>query len=273
MSSSNVPDTGREVVRLDGLRLDFHAGTQDERVALDGLTLTLKEGDFAVVIGSNGAGKSTMLNALSGAVRPDAGSIHVDGIDVTRMPVHKRAAFIGRVFQDPMLGTAPALSIEENLALASMRGKRRGLRHALDKARRDRFAALLEPFGLGLESRMRVPASLLSGGQRQVLALVMASLEHPRVLLLDEHTAALDPRTAALVMEATARIVSEGGLTTLMITHNMKQAVDYGNRLIAMDAGKVRLDIAGEEKSRLTVDDLIRRFAGDADHILLQAGG
>lgn len=266
-------DGGAPALQLDGLKLAFHAGTPDQRTALDNLSLALNGGDFTVVIGSNGAGKSTLLNVISGALQPDAGSIAVDGVDITRMPVHRRAAMIGRVFQDPMLGTAPALSIEENLALASMRGRRRGLGLALDHAARTRFAALLEPFGLGLEKRMGAPASLLSGGQRQVLALVMASLVRPRLLLLDEHTAALDPGTAALVMQATQRIVAEGGLTTLMITHNMAQAVEYGNRLLAMDAGRIRLDIAGAEKASLSVDDLVRRFAGDADHVLLQAGG
>lgn len=257
-------------VRLEGLRLVFFAGTPDERVALDDLSLTLDPGDFTVVIGSNGAGKSTMLNVIAGSIRPDRGTVSLDGVDVTAMPVHRRANFIGRVFQDPMVGTAPALTIEENLALAAMRGRGRGFRLALDTGKRRRFAEQLEPFGLGLESRMGAAAGLLSGGQRQVLALLMASFNRPRILLLDEHTAALDPGTAALVMNATRRIVAEAGLTVLMITHNMKQAIDFGNRLLAMDAGRVKLDIAGDAKAALTVADLVRRFGGESDQILLQ---
>jgi len=262
-----------EALCLDRLKLVFNVGTPDERVALDDLGVTLLAGDFTVVIGSNGAGKSTMLNVIAGAARPDSGTVTIDGVDVTRMPVHRRAAYIGRVFQDPMMGTAPSLSIEENLALASKRGMRRGLGFALDRATKGRFAELLAPFGLGLETRMGVVAGLLSGGQRQVLALLMASLQQPKLLLLDEHTAALDPGTAELVMEATRRIVKEGRLTTLMITHNMKQAVEYGNRLLAMDAGKIRLDVSGDDKSKMTVDELIQRFAGDSDRVLLQREG
>lgn len=212
-----------------------------------------------------------MLNVISGALQPDKGHVELHGEDVTRLPVHRRAAHIGRVFQDPMLGTAPSLSIEENLALAERRGQRRGLRLALNLGTRKRYTELLAPFGLGLESRMGVLAGKLSGGQRQVLALLMASLRRPRLLLLDEHTAALDPGTAELVMQATRRIVEEGQLTALMITHNMQQALDFGNRLIALDAGKVRIDVQGEDKASLTVDDLVRRFAGNTDAQLLRS--
>lgn len=266
MSSTDRP----AALTLDALRLTFHPDTPDERVALDGLSLRMAEGDFAVVIGSNGAGKSTMLNVISGALRPDAGRVLFDGTDVTALPVHRRAAYIGRVFQDPMLGTAPALSIEENLALAQKRGRARGLGLALGRSNRARFAELLAPFGLGLETRMRVLSGKLSGGQRQVLALLMASMQRPRLLLLDEHTAALDPGTAELVMQATRRIVEESGLTTLMITHNMQQAIDTGNRLLALNAGQIRLDLDGPAKADLTIDDLVRRF-GASDDQLLQA--
>ena len=264
MSSSDP----HHALTLDSLRLTFHPGSPDERVALDGLSLQMNEGDFAVVIGSNGAGKSTMLNVISGALPPDSGRVLFDGKNVTALPVHRRAAFIGRVFQDPMLGTAPALSIEENLALAHRRGKRRGLRLALRRDNRQRFADLLAPFGLGLETRMGVMAGKLSGGQRQVLALLMASMQRPRLLLLDEHTAALDPGTAELVMQATRRIVGEGGLTTLMITHNMQHAIDTGNRLLALNAGQVRLDLDAQAKTGLTVDALVRRFGASDDQLL-----
>ena len=253
---------------LDALRLTFHPGTPDERVALDGLSLRMDEGDFAVVIGSNGAGKSTMLNVISGALSPDSGRVLFGAHDVTPLPVHRRAAYIGRVFQDPMLGTAPALSIEENLALAQRRGLRRGLGLALGRGNRQHFADLLAPFGLGLETRMSVRAGTLSGGQRQVLALLMAAMQKPRLLLLDEHTAALDPGTAELVMQATRRIVEDGGLTTLMITHNMQHALDTGNRLLALNAGQVRLDLDAQAKAGLTIEALVRRFGASDDQLL-----
>lgn len=260
-------------LQLDRVCITFHKGTADERVALDNFSLTLSEGDFAVVIGSNGAGKSTMLNTIAGALLPDSGQVYLHGTNVTKMPVHKRAAYIGRVFQDPMLGTAPALSIEENLALAGRRGGSRGFNLALNSQNRKRFSEILAPFGLGLDTRMRVPAGKLSGGQRQVLALLMASLCKPRVLLLDEHTAALDPGTAELVMQATTRIIEEDGLTALMITHNMQQAIDVGNRLLALNAGRLHLDLDRSAKATMTVDDLIQRFAVASDHQLLQARG
>jgi len=259
------------MLTVEGLRVVFHAQTPDERVALDDLELSLPDGCFAVVVGTNGAGKSTLLNAIAGAVRPAAGRIRLDGTDVTDWPVHRRAAFVARVFQDPMVGTAPSLTIEENLALAALRGRRRGLRLAIDAARRSRFESLLAPFGLGLERRLRSPAGLLSGGQRQVLALVMATLARPAVLLLDEHTAALDPRIAALVMKATADIVAAQRLTTLMITHNMRHALDHGDRLLMMDAGRIRMDLDADARRDLTVSDLVRRFGEQADHVAFQA--
>lgn len=268
MSSS---EETRPALRLERVRVTFHAGTPNERVALDNLSLDIAQEEFVVVIGSNGAGKSTMLNVISGALIPDGGRVELEGKDVTRLAVHRRAAYVGRVFQDPMLGTAPALSIEENLALAGRRGLRRGLRLALDAGRRRHFAEILAPFGLGLDTRMRVLVGKLSGGQRQVLALLMASLRKPRLLLLDEHTAALDPGTADLVMQATRRIIEEDRLTALMITHNMQQAVDFGNRLLAMNAGRVRVDLGAAAKQGLSVDDLVQRFAGAADHHLLRA--
>ncbi len=268
MSSTN-PST--PVLQLDGVCVTFYPGTPNARTALDNFNLSLHNGEFTVVIGSNGAGKSTMLNVISGAVAPDRGKVFLEGKDVTQMPVHKRAAYIGRVFQDPMLGTAPALSIEENLALASRRGLRRGFSLALNGDNRRRFSDILKPFGLGLDTRMGAQAGRLSGGQRQVLALLMASMRKPRLLLLDEHTAALDPGTAELVMQATRRIIEEDELSALMITHNMQQAVDVGNRLLALNAGRIHLDLDSQAKAGLTVDDLIQRFGTLSDRQLLHA--
>lgn len=259
------------MIELEDIDVVFYPGTPDERIALDRLDLSLDDGSFCVVVGTNGAGKSTLLNVLAGAIRPRQGRTVIDGTDVSSWPVHRRAQWVSRVFQDPMVGTAPALSIEENLAFAAMRGRRRGLRMALNHQKRTRFRDELARFGLGLENRMGAAAGLLSGGQRQVLALLMAALDRPRVLLLDEHTAALDPRTAQLVMEATRRIVAEHRLTTLMITHNMAHALEYGDRLLMMECGRVKLDIAREEKRRLSVADLVQRFGGASDQILLQA--
>ncbi|WP_397476010.1 ABC transporter ATP-binding protein [Pusillimonas sp.] len=259
------------VLQLDRVCVTFYPGTPNARTALDALSLTMQDRDFTVVIGSNGAGKSTMLNVISGALFPDSGKVFLQGKDVTHLPVHKRAAYIGRVFQDPMLGTAPALSIEENLALASRRGLRRGFRLALNGDNRRRFSEILKPFGLGLDTRMGAQAGRLSGGQRQVLALLMASMRKPRLLLLDEHTAALDPGTAELVMQATRRIVEEDQLSALMITHNMQQAVDVGNRLLALNAGRIHLDLDSQAKAGLTVDDLIQRFGAASDRQLLHA--
>ena len=238
----------------------FNAGTVNEKQALRGVSLTLHDGDFCTVIGGNGAGKSTMLNAVAGVWSVDAGSISIGGTDVTRLPEFKRAQFIGRVFQDPMMGTAPTMQIIENLALAARRGRSRGLGWGITKAEKERYHEMLRNLDLGLEDRLTSKVGLLSGGQRQALTLLMASLQKPRLLLLDEHTAALDPKTAAKVLELSDRFVAEGNLTTLMVTHNMKDAIAHGNRLIMMNAGKIVFDISGEEKKRLTVDDLLHAF-------------
>ena len=239
----------------------FNAGTVNEKQALRGVRLILNEGDFCTVIGGNGAGKSTMLNAVAGTWAVDAGTISIGGTDVTHLPEHKRAAFIGRVFQDPMMGTAPTMQIIENLALAARRGPRRGLRWGLTKAEKDRYQELLSGLGLGLEDRLTSKVGLLSGGQRQALTLLMASLKKPKLLLLDEHTAALDPKTAAKVLELSDRIVAENHLTTMMVTHNMKDAIAHGNRLIMMYDGKIVIDVSGEEKKKLTVPQLLELFS------------
>ena len=253
----------------------FNAGTVNEKQALRGVSLTLKDGDFCTVIGGNGAGKSTMLNAVAGTFSVDSGAIVIDGVDVTRLPEHKRAAYIGRVFQDPMMGTAANMQIEENLALAARRGKKRTLRWGVTKAEREAYHEKLKSFGLGLEDRMTAKVGLLSGGQRQALTLLMAALQKPKLLLLDEHTAALDPATAAKVLELSDRIVHENQLTAMMITHNMKDAIVHGNRLIMMNEGRIILDIAGEEKKKLTKQDLLEKFAEvagtqvESDEVLL----
>ena len=238
----------------------FNPGTVNEKAALNHLSLTLEEGDFVTVIGGNGAGKSTMLNAIYGVWPVDAGTIRIDGVDVTELSEHRRAVYLGRVFQDPMVGTAGNMTIEENLALAARRGKRRFLGAGITKAEREEYREMLKLLDLGLEDRMTSKVGLLSGGQRQALTLLMASLVKPRLLLLDEHTAALDPKTAAKVLAATETIVQRDHLTTLMITHNMRDAIAHGNRLIMMYEGRVALDIAGEEKKKLTVEDLLAKF-------------
>lgn len=254
---------------LAALGKTFNRGSADERIALDRITLEVASGSFVVIIGSNGAGKSTLLNAIAGAVKHDTGGIAIDGVDCSAMSQHRRAALIARVVQDPMRGTLPGLTVEENLALADMRAHGRGLAPALDARRRARFAEALAFVGLGLENRLATPVALLSGGQRQVLALAMAVLNPPRLLLLDEHCAALDPRTAALVMDATLRAVGSAGLTTLMITHNMQHAITYGERLIMMDAGAIRLDVGATDKRGLTVPALVERFRLADDKMLL----
>ena len=238
----------------------FNAGTVNEKTALNGLSLHLNEGDFVTVIGGNGAGKSTLLNAVAGVWPVDEGAITIGGVDVTHMAEHKRAKYIGRVFQDPMMGTAATMQIEENLALAMRRGKPRTLRIGITKEEREQYKEMLKILDLGLEDRLTSKVGLLSGGQRQALTLLMATLQKPKLLLLDEHTAALDPKTAAKVLGATERIVSKDHLTTLMITHNMKDAIVHGNRLIMMYEGRVALDISGEEKKKLTVEDLLAKF-------------
>ena len=238
----------------------FNAGTVNEKQALRGVSLTLKDGDFCTVIGGNGAGKSTLLNAVAGTWTVDGGSISIGGVDVTHLPDHKRAPYIGRVFQDPMLGTAPTMQILENLALAARRGQRRGLRWGVTKAEKEQYQEMLKNLDLGLEDRLTSKVGLLSGGQRQALTLLMASLKKPKLLLLDEHTAALDPKTAAKVLELSDRIVAKNRLTTMMVTHNMKDAIQHGNRLIMMYDGKIAIDVSGEEKKKLTVPQLLELF-------------
>ena len=249
------------MLQLKNVSKTFNPGTINAKTALRGLNLTLNDGDFVTVIGGNGAGKSTMLNAIAGVFEVDSGSITIDGADITRRSEHKRAKYIGRVFQDPMMGTAPTMTIEGNLALAARRGSRRTLAWGIKKSERAEFRERLESLGLGLEDRMTTRAGLLSGGQRQALTLLMASLVKPRLLLLDEHTAALDPATAERVLELSDQIVEEGRLTTLMVTHNMRDAIEHGNRLIMMNEGQIILDISGEEKRRLTVDTLLAKFS------------
>ena len=253
----------------------FNPDTINEKKALIDLNLHLKPGDFVTVIGGNGAGKSTMLNAVAGVWPIDAGSIIIDGVNVTGKPEHERAAYIGRVFQDPMMGTAPDMQIEENLALAMRRGKKRTLRWQLTNAEREEYREKLKGLNLGLEDRLTAKVGLLSGGQRQALTLLMASLQKPKLLLLDEHTAALDPATAAKVLELSDKIVRENGLTAMMITHNMRDAIEHGTRLIMMNEGRIIFDVEGEEKKKLTKTDLMNKFAEiagtglDSDKFLL----
>jgi len=249
------------VLTIQNLHITFHPGTPVENHALRGVSLSLNAGDFVTVIGGNGAGKSTLLSAIAGTFPPGAGSVVIDGIDVTHLPEHKRAIYLGRVFQDPMRGTVANMNIEENLALAYRRGARRGIRWYITSKERALYREVLATLELGLENRMADKAGLLSGGQRQALTLIMATLKEPKLLLLDEHTAALDPKTAPKVLEIGDRIIAKHSLTTMMITHNMRDAIRYGNRLIMMGAGNVILDIAGEEKQKLTVDGLIAKFS------------
>ncbi len=265
------------MLEATNLRKTFNARTINEKIALKGVNLRLEDEDFVTVIGGNGAGKSTILNALAGVWSVDEGKIEVDGIDVTAMPEHRRAAWFGRVFQDPMTGTAANMQIEENLALALRRGQKRGLRGGITRAEREMFREKLSRLGLGLEDRMTAKVGLLSGGQRQALTLLMATLKKPKLLLLDEHTAALDPRTASKVLALSDQIVHEDHLMTLMVTHNMRDAIAYGNRLIMMHEGNIILDIRGEEKKNLTVNALLEQFAKasgdtfDSDRALLSA--
>ncbi|AMK11754.1 MAG: ABC transporter ATP-binding protein [Pseudodesulfovibrio sp.] len=253
----------------------FNKGDVNEVTALSNVNLEVRDGDFITIIGSNGAGKSTFLNALAGSFPVDAGRIVLDDTDITRWPEHKRAALIGRVFQDPLLGTCAGATIEQNLAMANKRGLRRGLGWGVKKRDREFFREKLSILGLGLEDRLRTHTGLLSGGQRQALTMLMATLVRPRLLLLDEHTAALDPKTAGMVLDLTEEIVSSLNLTTLMVTHNMKQAISMGNRLIMFHRGEIVLDIEGEEKQNLEVEDLLRRFSklrgdeGVSDRMLL----
>ena len=246
---------------LIDIRKTFNAKTVNEKVALNGVNLHLEDGDFVTVIGGNGAGKSTILNAIAGVWPVDEGRIIIDGTDVTNLSEHRRANLLGRVFQDPMTGTAATMQIEENLALAARRGQKRTLRIGITKAEREGYREKLKTLGLGLEDRMTIKVGLLSGGQRQALTLLMATLKKPKLLLLDEHTAALDPRTASKVLQLSRQIVEENHLMTMMVTHNMKDAIAYGNRLIMMHEGRVILDIKGEQKKHLTVEMLLEQFA------------
>ena len=248
------------MLKITGLHKTFNPGTINAKTALAGLDLYLEDGDFVTVIGGNGAGKSTMLNAIAGVWKPDFGTIEIDGKDVTQMPEHKRASFLGRVFQDPMKGTAPDMEIAENLSIAARRGTKCKLIWGCRKAERETYKKLLATLELGLENRLSAKVGLLSGGQRQAVTLLMATLNKPKLLLLDEHTAALDPKTAAKVLEITDKLVTENKLTTLMVTHNMHDAIAYGNRLIMMHEGQVVVDIRGEEKKKLTIKDLLDLF-------------
>jgi len=260
------------MLHIEDIRKTFNPGTITEKKALSGITLHLNPGDFVTVIGGNGAGKSTLMNAIAGAISVDTGKISIAGEDITKWPEHRRAKFIGRVFQDPMMGTAANMQIEENLALAMRRGKRRTLSWGVQPAERALYREKLALLGLGLENRMTSKVGLLSGGQRQALTLLMATLQKPKLLLLDEHTAALDPKTAKKVLDLTETFVTDGGLTTFMVTHNMKDAIRCGNRLIMMSEGRIIYDVKGDEKKNLRVEDLLKRFdaaGGEANDRLL----
>ena len=248
------------MLKLENIHKTFHAGTVNQKIALDGLSLTLNDGDFVTVIGGNGAGKSTLLNTIAGTFPVDSGTITIDGEDITDLSEEKRARFLGRVFQDPMMGTAADMWIEENMALAARRGERRGLSWAISPADRENFRRLLSELDLGLEDRLSSKVGLLSGGQRQALTLLMAVMKKPKVLLLDEHTAALDPKTAEIIMELTDQVVKEKKVTTIMVTHNLRYAVEYGNRLIMMHEGKAILDKAGEEKKTINTEEIMAIF-------------
>lgn len=254
------------MLKLRNIYKTFNAGTINEKRALDDINLILNDGDFVTVIGGNGAGKSTLQNVISGAITPDFGTVEINGVDITKLPEHKRAKFIGRVFQDPMLGTASDMWIEENLALAYKRGEKRSpFKWMINSEKEKIFKENLMKLGLSLEDRMKTKVKLLSGGQRQAITLLMATIKKPDLLMLDEHTAALDPKTANLVLTLTKEIIEQDNITTLMITHNMKDAIEYGNRLIMMDQGRIIFDVSGEKKSKLTVEDLLKKFSETKD--------
>jgi len=248
------------MIRLEHISKVFNKGTADEKVAINDLSLHIESGEFVTVIGSNGAGKTTLLNLISGTYFPDAGTIVIDGTDVTRIPEHKRAKYIGRVFQDPLIGTAASMSIEENLAMAEKRGQKRGLKWGVTKAKRERYREVLKLLELGLEDRLKDPVGLLSGGQRQTLTLLMVTLSIPKVLLLDEHTAALDPKTAHRVLQLSKEMIENYSLTTIMVTHNMQQAIEFGDRMIMLHEGQIRFDVRGEKKRSLSVETLVKSF-------------
>lgn len=256
----NSSKEARTLLKLQGIHKIFNEGTPDEKIALDNINLHLAPGDFVTIIGSNGAGKSTMMNMISGALTPDVGDIIIDDRNVSSYAEYKRSQYIGRVFQDPMAGTAPSMTIEENIALAYSRNKTRGLRRGVTKKRKELFREALASLGLNLEDRLSAKVGLLSGGERQALSLLMATFTKPSILLLDEHTAALDPSRAALITELTKELVAKDALTTLMVTHNMQQALDLGNRLIMMDKGRIILEVEEERKPHLTIEDLMAEF-------------
>ncbi len=249
------------MLELNNVHKTFNPGTVNEKRALRGVSLTLNDGDFVTVIGGNGAGKSTVLNAIAGVWGIDEGSIVIDGVDLSKLPEHKRAKYIGRVFQDPMTGTAGNMEIQENLAIAARRGQRRTLKWGVTKKEKEEYREMLAGLDLGLEDRMTAKVGLLSGGQRQALTLLMATIRKPKLLLLDEHTAALDPKTAAKVLELSDKLIRENQLTAMMVTHNMRDAIHYGNRLIMMNDGQIIFDVSGEEKQKLTVEMLIAKFS------------
>jgi len=251
------------MIRLERVTKTFSKGTIDEKVAINEMSLHVRKGDFVTVIGSNGAGKTTLLNLISGTFRSDEGDIFIDASKVTHLPEHRRAKYLGRIFQDPLMGTAASMTIEENLAMADLRGKHRGLRWGVTKSLREHYRHILSVLDLGLETRLKDTVSLLSGGQRQSLTLLMVTLSLPKLLLLDEHTAALDPKTAQRVIGLTKKIVEKNNLTTIMITHNMLQAIKYGNRMIMLHEGRVQFDIQGEEKTALTVEEVVKRFGAE----------
>lgn len=248
------------MLEIQNVHKTFNLGTINEKVALNGVNLNLNPGDFVTIIGGNGAGKSTTLNAIAGVWPIDEGKIIVDGVDLTRLSEHKRAVHLGRVFQDPMIGTASTMSIEENMAIAARRGEHRGLRWGISRKEREKYKEQLKELNLGLEERLSSKVGLLSGGQRQAITLLMAAMKKPKLLLLDEHTAALDPKTAAKVLEISDKIIEENQLTAMMVTHNMKDAIAHGNRLIMMHEGRVIYDVSGEEKKKLHVSDLLAKF-------------
>ena len=260
------------MLELNSITKYFSRNTVNEKIAVSGLSLSVPTGQFVTIIGSNGAGKSTLLNLVAGVYPVDEGSVFFDGADVTKLVEHKRASYVGRIFQNPMMGTASSMTIEENLVLAEERGKKRTLRWGVTNSRRRRYREMLSMLGLGLENRLKESVRFLSGGQRQSLALIMAVLNPPRLLLLDEHTAALDPKTAGVVMEHTGRLVREFNLTTLMVTHNLNLAIDFGHRLIMMHEGNIRFQVEGSEKKDLTVNDVISRFGVTQDKSLFGAG-
>ncbi len=248
------------MLELKGIRKIFNTGTPDEKVAIDDIDISIDKGEFLTIIGSNGAGKTTLLNLITGTCEADEGDVFIDGLSVTHLPEHKRAVYMGRIFQNPLMGTAASMTIEENLGMADLRGKTRTLRWGVSRKRRAHYIQLLKKMKLGLENRLKQSVNLLSGGQRQSLTLLMATLSLPKLLLMDEHTAALDPKTAMRVMKLTAEIIHQNQLTAIMVTHNMEQAIKYGNRLIMLHEGRVQLDIRGREKECFTVEEAVKRF-------------